>query len=258
MLNAFGCGEVRMVAFEPVRANYHMLVAHLNSIPEAHNAMATGCIQPIQMAVGNSSGQRKIFGRGRLASLTYKDVYRRDMDGAEENVAVTSLDDWLRDDPAGRVDFLKIDVEGAEWPVLEGAMESMSSRRVTLFVLEYGHFWSRHLWEAANLKAPRRSYEELTWPTLRGVVQYMRAQGYEAYFFGTPYLLPITGMWWHDIYEVCTDPHSIVYRGIFGWCWFDVLLVDMQHPLAEALHQHFVPWHLLKDSPAAPHYRWRQ
>ena len=58
---------------------------------------------------------------------------------------------------------------------------------------------------------------------VRALVRYMRAQGYEAYFFGTPYLLPITGMWWHDIYEVCTDPHSIVYRGIFGWCWCDRL-----------------------------------
>ena len=55
------------------------------AMTQAHNAMATGCIQPIQMAVGNSSGQRKIFGRGRLASLTYKDVYRRDMDGSRES-----------------------------------------------------------------------------------------------------------------------------------------------------------------------------
>lgn len=256
MIRVFGCDSVRITAFEALRANFALFVGFLNNIPEAHEALATGCVIPVMMAVGNRTERMKIYGRGRLASLTYKDVYRRDMDGAEEEVAVTSIDDWLAQDAAGRIDFLKVDVEGAEWAVIEGALASLRNRRVTLIVLEYGHFWSRHSWEAANLGAQGggKPIDEMMWPTMRSFVSYARALGYEAYLFGTPYLLPITGMYWHDVYEVCNDPHSMVYRGIFGWCWFDIALVDMTHPLSEQIHQHFVPWHLLKDGKRS--YRW--
>ena len=37
---------------------------------------------------------------------------------------MTSVDDWLAQDPDGRIDFLKIDVEGAEWAVIQGALSS--------------------------------------------------------------------------------------------------------------------------------------
>jgi FkbM family methyltransferase len=49
-------------------------------------------------------------------------------------VRVRTLDNWLADKGIGRVDFIKLDVEGAELSVLKGARECLSRRHPVLLV----------------------------------------------------------------------------------------------------------------------------
>jgi FkbM family methyltransferase len=56
----------------------------------------------------------------------------------EEQVTVTTLDDYVRTRQLGEIDFLKIDVEGEELRVLRGARELFAARRVRFAQVEYG------------------------------------------------------------------------------------------------------------------------
>lgn len=53
---------------------------------------------------------------------------------------LTTLDAFCRAEGIEAIDFLKIDVEGAEHRVLKGAAEALAQRRVKLLQFEYGAF----------------------------------------------------------------------------------------------------------------------
>ena len=105
-------------------------------------------------------------------------------------------------------EVLKIDVEGSEWEVLQGAGALLAGGHVLCVVLEYSHFWSQM--------------------TLKGLARWMLEKGYDGYLVGSPHLVPVSGAgleWWHDLYEVCARPDSRIYRGLAGWCWLNVAFV---------------------------------
>jgi hypothetical protein len=51
-------------------------------------------------------------------------------------VAVTSLDDYCRSQNIGRIDFVKLDVEGMEPYVLQGAKTLLQERRIAAILIE--------------------------------------------------------------------------------------------------------------------------
>ncbi len=55
---------------------------------------------------------------------------------AGEDVAAVTLDGYCADKGIGQIDLLKIDVEGAEPAVLEGARDLLARRRVAAFIFE--------------------------------------------------------------------------------------------------------------------------
>merc|ERR1711957_443345 len=110
----------------------------------------------------------------------------------------------------------KVDVEGAEWEVLQGAGPLLQQQRVGAVVLEYSHFWGNS-------------------PSLRAVAEYMTAHGYDGYFVGSRRLVPFSGPnmeWWDELLEVCASRHSQVYRGLAGWCWLNVAFLLRGSPAA--------------------------
>ncbi len=55
---------------------------------------------------------------------------------AKYEVAVTTLDEFVAVNNIQTIDILKVDVEGHEWEVLQGASETLSAKKVRLLQLE--------------------------------------------------------------------------------------------------------------------------
>lgn len=61
--------------------------------------------------------------------------------GTKTEVPVDKLDDYCEREDISRVDFLKVDVEGAEFQVLQGASALLSTQRIGIIQFEYGSKW---------------------------------------------------------------------------------------------------------------------
>lgn len=117
--------EGTVIAFEPVGSELRKLRTNLwlnrcsNVVPEP-------------MAVGSYDGVAEMIicrdGHGSRSSMgpQPEDVRART---AVERVRVTSLDSYVHRRGVSRVDFMKVDVEGAEREVLKGAMTILTSLR---------------------------------------------------------------------------------------------------------------------------------
>jgi FkbM family methyltransferase len=70
---------------------------------------------------------------------------RRDLQGvapaSEYEVVVSTLDAWCTEHGVGHIALLKVDVEGYDLPVLEGAKGLLASGAVGAFVFEYDDAW---------------------------------------------------------------------------------------------------------------------
>eukprot|EP00434_Breviolum_minutum_P028874 symbB.v1.2.025538.t1/scaffold2483.1/size114807/12 len=156
-----------------------------------------------------------------------------------ELVDVTTVDALLGSEA---LDVLKVDVEGHEWQILQGAYQALSSGRIGLVIIEYGDKWSSDTSQAAlqflsTFHADRGDEDMAELPTLHSVMKFMQSLGYEGYFVGSQTPLPITGALWHDAFEVCLAPHRICYDGAGKVCWFDVAFVQTRHLLAAAVRR---------------------
>ncbi|MEM6532618.1 MAG: FkbM family methyltransferase [Myxococcota bacterium] len=69
------------------------------------------------------------------------------------SVPVTTLDIYCRDHGVQHIDFLKIDAEGYDLNVLEGAQDLLNRQGIDVFVFEFASGWAatkRYLWEAVE------------------------------------------------------------------------------------------------------------
>jgi FkbM family methyltransferase len=121
--------QAKILAFEPVLATFKRL---------EKKALASGRIIPIQLALGESSYQIEI-------PLNTEDTINSISAPPEqqnicgyEMINVESLDEYARKNRIEKVDILKIDVEGYEFKVLEGANHFIQSS-IKAIVLEVGY-----------------------------------------------------------------------------------------------------------------------
>eukprot|EP00439_Symbiodinium_sp_Y106_P066825 s640_g10.t4 len=215
-------GRIFVDALEPNARNFRSTKAQLLRLPRRWQRR----LRLRRAAAGNTTTRATLHGTGAKASLkaeaygglswSFKPSMGKivsSADARKEQVSVIRLDSWVgaRLRTHGRVEVLKIDVEGGEWEVLLGAEALLVERRVLCVVLEYSHFWaaSTHI-------------------TLKGLARWMSEKGYDGYLVGSPHLIPVSGVdmeWWHDLYEVCAAPDSRIYRGLAGWCWLNAAFV---------------------------------
>lgn len=108
----------------------------------------------------------------------------------------------------------------------------------------------------AEAAAP--SPREIKGNSLYRMQRWAAARGYETFLLGGgskvgqrdggPVLLPVTGEWWDDGYEVCHDKRAkysidgVKWFNFSAWrptwtadCWYDIALVHRQSPLFEPL-----------------------
>jgi hypothetical protein len=64
-------------------------------------------------------------------------------EGTPVEVPVSTIDAWFAARGGGIVDLLKIDVEGYELAVLQGASEALKGRRIRAILCEFNDYWLR-------------------------------------------------------------------------------------------------------------------
>ncbi len=122
--------EGRVFAFEPEPYNFSLLVRNIK-LNGYHNVI------PTQIAISDKNGRAVIFldkTRWTHHSLSRANV--TNFSGNSVEVDVQTLDDFLKDF-GHRVDFAKIDVEGAELAVIQGMENIIESNKNLKLVVEF-------------------------------------------------------------------------------------------------------------------------
>jgi FkbM family methyltransferase len=121
-------GVNRVIAFEPDATNFEKAKRNiaLNGVTEKIELLGIG-VGPgdlelnLKIGIEGNSGTMKV-----TASI--------EGGATASRVKVRKLDDVLAESGIARVDFIKIDVEGYEFEVLKGAVETLRSSRPRLFI----------------------------------------------------------------------------------------------------------------------------
>jgi FkbM family methyltransferase len=90
-------------------------------------------ITPVQSALGKSNGNMKLYSNGNCDNSST--VHNR-KGKKEYNVPVTSIDDYVKEHSLN-VGLIKLDVEGEESNVIEGAIETIKTQKPLLLISIY-------------------------------------------------------------------------------------------------------------------------
>jgi len=119
----------QVFAFEPTKATFGILKENVRQYPH---------VTPVQSGLGNEIGSAELgiensTGVGNsLVSSGLAASY-----GNREMVPVTTIDAFVREHHLSRVDFIKMDTEGFESEIIEGAKETIKKHRPTLALSAY-------------------------------------------------------------------------------------------------------------------------
>lgn len=152
----------KLYAFEPVRDTYWRMMENL-SLNRSNN------VTTYQQAVSNKIGKAKmnIFPAGYGAWNTFgKPTFGKIKPVSTELVEVTTIDTFVAKNKLRSIDFLKIDVEGFELDVLEGAKKSLKNGLVKYLSFEISEI---------PLKGAGRRPDD--------VFSFLKELGYKAYEF---------------------------------------------------------------------------
>lgn len=129
----------RILAYEASRENFNLLQENI-ALNQVSNLAAEN------LAVFDRPGQYTFYqpdGNGALGSLM------QDRGARSETVSATTLEEIIETHRLTQIDFFKLDVEGAEYPILLNARPS-DLQRVRFIVLEYHEFVNMP-WKARDL-----------------------------------------------------------------------------------------------------------
>ena len=122
--------------------------------------------------------------------------------GTGQAVRAVSVSDFVEQEGIEHVDILKIDTEGFDPAVIQGAMKVLREGRVSVLYFEYHEL---RLWQSASLK---------------DIVAELASTGFACYLDGQPTLARLDAGCWDEAYEVkawsnvvCVSQHL---TNIFG------------------------------------------
>lgn len=121
--------EAAIFAFEPVKSTFDKLA----------NRKFNQNVHLENIALGASSGEAEFFihGMSELNSL-YNRADAGHAPHATEKIKLDTLDGYCSSKGIENIDLLKIDVEGQEFAVLQGAERLLSQKRIKAVQFEYG------------------------------------------------------------------------------------------------------------------------
>ena len=120
--------DADIYAFEPVKNTFKFLQENTASLNKVH---------PVAKALGGSNGQADIFLFGDHTISSFKGP-AESSGQQKETVEITRLDDFMKAQAVSHIDILKIDVEGAEFDVLNGCGELLKES-IDCIYLEVGY-----------------------------------------------------------------------------------------------------------------------
>ena len=118
----------RIFAFEPVSATYRVLVGRTSHLPN---------VTPVHAGLGARSGRRDIYLDEHAALNSFSPQWAAAPKGVE-TVDVTTIDEQMAACGTPFVHYLKIDTEGSEFDVLQGAEQALQANRIGIIQLEVG------------------------------------------------------------------------------------------------------------------------
>jgi FkbM family methyltransferase len=119
----------KVYAFEPAPSTYALLQ---KTIIINHEEQV---IESFQKAVGKENGKITFFISDDQADNSNSLVnYKEDRSLHGIDVAVTSIDNFVKEKNISKLDFIKIDVEGAEYDTLQGAFNTLKNLKPVCIV----------------------------------------------------------------------------------------------------------------------------
>lgn len=130
--------EGKVWAFEPSQSTYRLFLDNL-----ALNHVTT--VTASRMALGDAKGQLTLRSQNGFGDLyRHLDYSGRAAEGDwVETVEVNTLDDFAAANGIDTVDFIKIDVEGAEYHLLKGSQQLLSRSPNVIVMVEIEEDWCR-------------------------------------------------------------------------------------------------------------------
>jgi FkbM family methyltransferase len=117
--------EARIYAFEPNRHNFARLQQNLAACSAAN-------VKPFHCAIGGEAGRGQLFAGDSVNHSLRQDYRLAGGAGTSEEVEVKTLAQVLDENQLERVDFLKLDCEGAEYDILGQAPPQVLARCETI------------------------------------------------------------------------------------------------------------------------------
>jgi len=114
-------GEV--YAFEPSNKSYDCLLKNIN-----RNKLEN-IIIPQKIAIYKNSGNMGFFDNGEAGDSLGED--------SKNFIPTISIDDFMNKNSLGRVDFIKMDIEGSELEALQGGINTIKKYKPTLAIAVY-------------------------------------------------------------------------------------------------------------------------
>ena len=125
--------EMELRCFEPARQSFLNLSETLTAIPPA---------TPVQIGFGKVNEQIELHynHEGSTIATLYPvaDLNNQTQLDQKEVIDVRRIEDYCREEGIERIDFLKIDVEGAEYDVLEGCGKLLETGAIPYIQFEFG------------------------------------------------------------------------------------------------------------------------
>jgi len=121
-------GRLRAFSFEPQDACFEILRARYGSEPR---------VSLHKIAISKQVGVAELFFAEQGES--YASLCRQsDVQTKAQNVRVTTVDQFCHENGVGRIQILKIDTEGQEMEVLQGASRMIQEGRIDFIQFEFG------------------------------------------------------------------------------------------------------------------------
>lgn len=122
--------QARIYAFEPSTPTWEVLQSKLEF----------DHIEAVNLGLSNTTEEVRLYRSEELSSMA--SVYPRQLQNTTlkeyEIVSLTTLDQFCSEREISFIDFLKIDVEGHELKVLEGASRMLSEQAIRFIQFEFG------------------------------------------------------------------------------------------------------------------------